>query len=437
LGGGGTLVTVKAGPGAFGIGPTLPMNRRSIGLVQQLTSGGPNDFPAQSFFNIYIELDLPGIQNTASYNDFPVVSGVPVAVLYNDVSDPLLIENSSLTSLPPVATYIHQQTTAVPIRFRDSNPPYWAANDVLGYLTLAGHGVFTNVVTAQAPCAAAQAPGGLLDQTLGPVGSPIPPPPIPWLQPVVPLFPATNSTYNSIVNSFTDPVSGLSSVLDATVQFTIGTTTYFLRDLVVSNLTTVHPFPPVGSPLTFSQSQVVFYSLSMDGMNFLPQVPASGIVGTATMTVTNEGTTGPVTNFATEFLQLTANGSNPFAVGGTLFLRESPTLMSKGSCTVQADPRGYRVASYFDIFLELSADGVNWSPASNSLRLLVGMPAPTPGAVFATIKDNAHILIDWQNQFTLQSAPSVTGPWSDITGPITGPVTNKIALWQQYFRLRQ
>ena len=40
-------------------------------------------------------------------------------------------------------------------RFRSgsntSNPPYWAADDVLGYLTLAGHGVITNIGHRDAP----------------------------------------------------------------------------------------------------------------------------------------------------------------------------------------------------------------------------------------------------------------------------------------------
>ena len=104
-------------------------------------------------------------------------------MLYNDASDPLLIENLSLTNLPPEATYVHGNTTAVPIRFRDNNPPYWAAGDVLGYLTLAGHGVSPIWSPRQLPCAAATATGGLLDQTLGPVGYPLPQPPIPWLRP--------------------------------------------------------------------------------------------------------------------------------------------------------------------------------------------------------------------------------------------------------------
>ena len=163
LGGGGAQVTVKAGPGAMGIGSSLPMNRRSIGMVQQITNGASSDFPAQSFFDIYVEVDLPPVPGTAANYDFPTNG----AVLYNDASDPLFIENLDLTNLPPTATYIHGNTTAVPILFKYSNPPYWAAGDVLGYLTLAGHGVFTNVVTASAPCMAAKATGGLLDQVLG------------------------------------------------------------------------------------------------------------------------------------------------------------------------------------------------------------------------------------------------------------------------------
>ena len=153
------------------------------------TDHGVGDFPAQSFFDVFVEVTLPPVPYTISYSDFPAGG----AVLYNDASDPLLIENLSLTELPPTVTYVHGQSTAVPIRFKNSNPPYWAAGDVLGYLTLAGHGVFTNTVTATAPCAAATAPGGLLDQTLGPVGSPNPPPPIPWLRPTN-SFPTPNTS---------------------------------------------------------------------------------------------------------------------------------------------------------------------------------------------------------------------------------------------------
>jgi hypothetical protein len=205
------------------------MNRRSIGIVQQTTGAG--DFPAQSFFDVFVEVNLPRVPYTMSDTDFPATG----AVLYNDASNPLLIENLSITNLPPEATYVHGQSTAVPIRFRDNHPPYWVAGDVLGYLTLAGHGVFTNVVTATAPCAAATAPGGLLDQTLGPIGSPIPPPPVPWLRPTN-SFPTPSASYNSVVNTFVGPSSGITNVLDDTVSFTVGAQVLQLRDLSLGNL---------------------------------------------------------------------------------------------------------------------------------------------------------------------------------------------------------
>src|SRR5439155_5514950 len=85
--GGGPQVTVQAGPGGLGIGSSLPLNRRSIGIVQETT--GPGDFPAQSFFDVFVEVTLPPILNTMSIADFPAAG----AVLYNDASNPLLIEN--------------------------------------------------------------------------------------------------------------------------------------------------------------------------------------------------------------------------------------------------------------------------------------------------------------------------------------------------------
>ncbi len=58
-------------------------------------------------------------------------------------------------------------------------------------------------------------------------------------------------------------------------------------------------------------------------------------------------------------------------------LRESPTLHSTGQTTVRSDPRGYRISSFFDVFLELSVDGGStWTPADNSVRLVM-TPTPT------------------------------------------------------------
>jgi Mg-chelatase subunit ChlD len=43
--------------------------------------------------------------------------------------------------LPPVVVYTHEGPSAVPVLFAEENGDRWAKDDVLGYLTLAGHGI--------------------------------------------------------------------------------------------------------------------------------------------------------------------------------------------------------------------------------------------------------------------------------------------------------
>ena len=439
-------VSVQAGPGINGIGPSLPMNRRSIGMVQQ-TVMGPDDFPAQSFFDIYVKVTLPPVPGTVAYFDFPIGG----AVLYNDFNNPLLIQNLSLTNLPPEATYVHGQTTAVPIRFRDNNPPYWAANDVLGYLTLAGHGVFTNTVTASAPCAAATATGGLLDQTLGPIGSPITPPPIPWLR-FTNTFPTPSVSYGSVINRPVDPTFGITNILDETVTFVLpGLGVVTMRDLNLGGfsgqlLNPIPPPPPLtastyGNPVgtAFSAEVSIQDGISNpDFFSFNGATPA----GATTMTISNTASGSPP-SYDTEIVELPLSGNifgGDFS-GMGLMLRESPTLASLGRHTIAPDPRGFRVSSFFDVFLELSLDGVNWTPASKAIRLHAVMPPPIPQSVFVTHSTTTNLVLNWQNNFQLQTATDLTGPWSDVKGSLgsitSGPYTNKFTLQRQFFRLRQ
>jgi hypothetical protein len=427
--GGGALVTVKAGPGAFGIGPSLPLNRRSIGMVQQITNGAASDFPAQSFFDIFVEVTLPPDPNAVAGYVFPTNG----AVLYNDASDPLFIQNLSVTNLPPTATYVHGNTTAVPIRFKYSNPPYWAAGDVLGYLTLAGHGVFTNAVTATAPCPVATATGGLLDQTLGPVGSPIPPPPIAWLRPTN-SFPTPDSTYNSVVNTVVD--SGNTNVLDDTVSFTVPTLgTLYVRDISLGNLQNpISPPPYLGTNYYNPSNTIATMALSVDQQNWFTAEAS----GPASMTISNTTAVGSTTStFDTEMLSLELTGGSPAI--GPFMLRESPTKQSLGKHTIASDPRGYRVSSFFDVFLELSTDGgKTWNPANRSIRLLPSLPPAVPGSIFVTGFTKTNVMLQWQNNFTLQSTPDLKLPFTDVAGPVTsGSYTNPITGNAMFFRLRQ
>jgi hypothetical protein len=425
-----TVFSVVAGPMEIA---NLPLNRRSIGMVQQITPG-PSDFPGQSFFNMFVQVTLPPVPTTVSINDFPG-SG---AVLYNDATDPLLIINDDVTSVPPAATYIHGQTTAVPIKFLTGNPPYWAAGDVLGYLTLAGHGVFTNANPTLSlpppPCLAAQ-PGGLLDTILGQVGSPVASPPVPWLR-SDDSFPTPGSTYNSFVNSFIN--SGTPVVLDDTASFTVPALgTFYVRDLVLSGLDNSITPPSLGTSAPYSAANTALnFQFSSNGVNFFAE--ASSSPGTVAVTITNNGPIGSTAVYGMEMLSMNNSASSIF---GTVYLRESPTKQSLGQHTIAPDPRGFRVSSFFDVFLELSFNGTDWFPAKNSIRMQAGMPPAAPGSIFIT-NTGTKIELNWQNNFVLQSATDVSGPYTDVSGGAAGPVTTgpyfpSVGGSQMYFRLRQ
>lgn len=97
--------------------------KRSIGEVESLNTP-PGGFPAESFFNMFVEVDLdwgmPGVDMTV-YN--PIV--------------PLTVQNSALTGFPPQVVYIHGGNED------DGAPPVREVNTdkLIGWIILAGHGV--------------------------------------------------------------------------------------------------------------------------------------------------------------------------------------------------------------------------------------------------------------------------------------------------------
>ena len=116
--------------GRFGAGAHIraglsaPDRPASYGEVEAIDPSGKanNDFPAKSFFDVFVDVDLPGLP------------------LYN--KDPLLIENSTLAGFPPTVVYTHGGSTAVSILFREDDPTgHFKKDDVFGYLVLAGHGI--------------------------------------------------------------------------------------------------------------------------------------------------------------------------------------------------------------------------------------------------------------------------------------------------------
>jgi hypothetical protein len=112
-------------------GSQAPLRPLSAGEVESLSgnSGDPTqDFPANSFFDVFVQVDVPG------------PAGPPNIELVN--VDPLLVESESITSFPPKVLYIHGNTSAVPLYFySDISILGVHRGDLFGQLTLAGHGV--------------------------------------------------------------------------------------------------------------------------------------------------------------------------------------------------------------------------------------------------------------------------------------------------------
>jgi hypothetical protein len=405
----------------------FPPNRRSIGIVQRTSADS-----AQSFFDVFVKFTLPSVPGNASEYDFVPQNNVNgVAVLYND--DPLIVENLSISNLPPTVAYNHSPgSTAVQVKFQTSNPPYWTAGEVLGYLTLAGHGVFSNATTVTV-CNRVTGPGGLLDVTLGPVGSPLPGAPIPWLR-TTNSFPTPGSSYDSLVNTFVDPISGIPNINDDTVSFTdpsLGN--IYTRDISLGNLQNpIEPPPYLGTNYYNPPATLAAMELSLDGLNWFPAEAS----GPALMTISNSTAVGSTTStFDTEMLSLELTGGSPAI--GSFMLRESPTKQSLGRHTIRQDPRGYRVSSFFDVFLELSTDGGGtWIPANRSIRLQASMPPAAPNSIYVS-QIGTNVVLQWQNSFTLQSTTDLLVPFTDVKGPVTsGSYTNLMKGNAMFFRLR-
>jgi hypothetical protein len=452
-----SLDMVTAGPnsgsavtGTGGLGTDL--SRRSIGMVQQQST--TPGIVAKSFFNIYVQVNIPAVTGNSSIPAFPLgVSAYTfgLARLTNAFSDPLVITNLNVTNLPPAVVYIHGETTAVPLYFMDNNLPYWSAGDLFGSLTLAGHGVFgctnqpdshdtncCNQITAEGRVAS------LLDQTLGPVGSPRPPMPVAW-QRTTNSFPTPQASYKSIVNTIVDTTTGQTNVLDATVSFP--GTSFAIRDLSLGVFSNSIAPPAAHGTATFTATNVpISFQLASSGIWF----PASG-TGAVTMVISNTGNWSqtltnmsgnppPVTNYIVTVTGLTSRST---WIGGPVFLRIDPSSNnpSVGQHTIRQTAGGYRISSFFDVWLQESTDQVDWHSATNSLRLLPSLPPRTrsisPASITFTLNGN-NLVLYWTGSFVLQNATSVTGPWTDLNGgvPLAGPYTNVISGSARYFRLR-
>ncbi len=116
--------------------PNLPA---SVGQVTSSTPGAGGGFPARSFFDVFVDIDVPlpaGLGGgTASLTNATVYSGTNAAT---PPGMPLIIGNSGITAFPPVVIYTHGGSSAVPV-YDETPGPFFG--DPVGLLVLAGHGV--------------------------------------------------------------------------------------------------------------------------------------------------------------------------------------------------------------------------------------------------------------------------------------------------------
>jgi len=118
-------LNMTEGPVAVRAGTFAPSRPICAGEIQAFPNAEEGLFPGDSFFNMFVEVDLPLL-----------------GTLYN--TDPLMVENSGVDCFPPRVVYLHKHTGPVMMKFKaDDTQPVkrWLAGDNFGWLVLAGHGI--------------------------------------------------------------------------------------------------------------------------------------------------------------------------------------------------------------------------------------------------------------------------------------------------------
>lgn len=130
---------MEYGPLTLRVGRGYNVDPPSYGEVESKDGDMYPELEGESFFNIFVEVELEGLDGSGE-----------VATLEN--REPLLVmAPDSVCHLPPNVIYVHGNSSAVPIYFTNSNSwGNWNEGDLLGHLVLSGHGVGVDESTFQA-----------------------------------------------------------------------------------------------------------------------------------------------------------------------------------------------------------------------------------------------------------------------------------------------
>ena len=329
-----------------------------------------------------------------------------------------IVHRGWLTNFPPPTTLTNHTFSSV----------------VDGRVSIDG-GLTFNSFTAPALCTVQVSPGSdsndaqnaLLDAALGPVGNSAPEMPVEWLRPTN-RCPSPGVTYDSVQGENSDGTS-IDVVKFFVEQF--GFTIHARHFSHGGFPNPITPPPPNNTAGYTAPNTQVLLEVSDNGLNW----STAFAQGQVSVTISNTASTSSTSTYRTEMQVLNLQGNSP--IFGGFMIRESPSKQSLGKHTIRTDPRGFRVSSFFDVFLDLSVDGgQNWYPADRSIRVQSSAPPAAPNSIFIS-RDGNNVVLDWLGTFQLQRASKVTGPYIDLPGITAGPFNSGTGSTESYFRLRQ
>lgn len=428
-------LTVKAGyNNTFSPGTVLP---RSIGMVQSVAAPVvvvPNallDFPAKSFFDVYVEVTLPNIPGSVSGAAFPLAG----AVLLNDAQPLVVASDIAAGPLPPTVVYTHTGNSAlqpwsVDLKFRDTSPaidpntgnPYYLEGDILGTMVLAGHG------TGVSPCTKGMV-NDFVDKVLGKPGQLAPRAVIGRIFPNA-MFPSPSSSYRSA------PGTNFGGGSVDAVEFTNGPTVLYAREFVVGSFANPISLPPAGGSVVYTDTNtVVTFNMSSDGTNFIA-AQASG-----RMEVRIDNTNDPwgsARNYSTEILKLDVSGTSGV---GAFKLRENATKASPGRHIVQPTSSGsYKIGGYFDTALQYGFNnGLVYRDADRPIRLeqnaAVDCGTSTVGLRLTLLSPSIARIVWPDGRYRLQGKASLSPGSTWVNLNVASPYIFNIPSTYHYFQL--
>jgi hypothetical protein len=198
-----------------------------------------------------------------------------------------------------------------------------------------------------------------------------------------------------------------------------------IKNIVNRDLQLSVDLPPLSSTQDYSVSGQIDFLISTDaGVTFTPRT-------TPTLNgfhLSHYADTGATQYYDGEITQLSISGGDLLTTG--IMIRESPTLHSTGkSILTPVVGGGYRLSSFFDVFLELTVDGgLTWAPATGgSIRLRFYTPGESFYATDYMLPANAYLskpnkILAWTNgvkgkEFDLYSWSATFAPPAKLYSP--------------------